>query len=95
MPTVVKTFTYTGTTQQVTIPAGTTSMDISLWGGGGGGGGGDAGGPGGVGAAGHYVTASAIDLTSYVGQTLKVGVGGGGGGGASGGGAPGGTTEKV
>ena len=94
MPTVVKTFTYTGTTQQVTIPAGTTSMDISLWGGGGGGGGGDAGGPGGVGAAGHYVTASAIDLTSYVGQTLKVGVGGGGGGGASGGGAPGGTNGK-
>ena len=94
MPTITKTFLYTGTVQEVVIPAGTTSMDISLWGGAGGGGGGDAGGPGGVGAAGHYVTASAIDLTSYVGQTLKVGVGGGGAGGASGGGAPGGVNGK-
>jgi hypothetical protein len=94
MPTITKTFTYTGTVQEVAIPAGTNSMDIYLWGGAGGGGGGDAGGPGGVGAAGHYVTASAIDLTSYVGQTLKVGVGGGGAGGSSGGGAPGGVNGK-
>jgi hypothetical protein len=94
MPTITKTFLYTGTVQEVEIPAGTTSMNISLWGGAGGGGGGDAGGPGGVGAAGHYVTSSAIDLTSYVGQTLKVGVGGGGAGGASGGGAPGGVNGK-
>jgi hypothetical protein len=94
MPTITKTFLYTGTVQEVVIPAGTTSVDISIWGGAGGGGGGDAGGPGGVGAAGHYVTASSIDLTSYVGQTLKVGVGGGGAGGASGGGAPGGVNGK-
>ena len=94
MPTITKTFTYTGTVQEVAIPAGTNSMDIYLWGGAGGGGGGDAGGPGGVGAAGHYVTASTIDLTSYVGQTLKVGVGGGGAGGSSGGGAPGGVNGK-
>jgi hypothetical protein len=94
MPTIKKTFIYTGTLQTLTIPAGTTSVDISIWGGAGGGGGGDAGGPGGVGAAGHYVTASSVDLTSYVGNTLKVGVGGGGGGGGSGGGAPGGTNGK-
>jgi len=94
MPTVVKTFTYTGTTQQVVVPAGTTSIDVSLWGGGGGGGGGDAGGPGGVGAAGHYVTKSSISLSSNIGDTLKVGVGGGGAGGGSGGGAPGGANGK-
>ena len=94
MPTITKTFLYTGTTQQVEIPAGTTSMDISLWGGAGGGGGPDAAGAGASGAAGHYVTASAIDLTSYVGQTLKVAVGGGGAGGSGGGNAPGGTNGK-
>ena len=94
MPTITKTFLYTGTVQEVVIPAGTTSMDISIWGGAGGGGGGDRAGPGGAGAAGHYVTASAIDLTSYVGQTLKVGVGGGGGGGSGGGAAPGGVNGK-
>jgi hypothetical protein len=94
MPTVVKTFTYTGTTQQVEIPAGTTSIDVSLWGGAGGGGGGDQGGPGGVGAAGHYVTKSGIDLSSYVGSTLKVGVGGTGAGGSAGGSASGGTNGK-
>ena len=39
MPTVTKTFTYSGTLQQATIPAGTTSIDIYLWGGAGGAGG--------------------------------------------------------
>ena len=51
MPTVVKTFNYTGTLQQATIPAGSTSIDVYLWAGAGGGGGSDAGGPGGTGAA--------------------------------------------
>ena len=41
MPTVTKTFTYTGTTQVLEIPAGTSSMSYTLYGGGGGGGGGD------------------------------------------------------
>jgi hypothetical protein len=45
MPAIIKTFLYTGTIQEVEIPAGTTSMDISLWGGAGGGGGGDSSGP--------------------------------------------------
>jgi hypothetical protein len=60
MPTQTKTFTYTGTTQVLTIPAGTTSMDVYLWGGGGGGGGGDQSGPGQVGAGGHFVSATSI-----------------------------------
>ena len=64
MVAVVKTFNYTGTLQQATIPAGTTSMDVHLWGGAGGGGGSDAGGPGGTGAAGHYVTSSTISISS-------------------------------
>ena len=95
MVAVVKTFNYTGTLQQATIPAGTTSIDVHLWGGAGGGGSSDAGGPGGTGAAGHYVTSSTISISSaQVGTTLEVAVGGGGAGGSSGGGAPGGTNGK-
>tara|TARA_E500000318_G_scaffold67108_1_gene61920 strand:+ start:1023 stop:2423 length:1401 start_codon:yes stop_codon:yes gene_type:complete len=94
MATVVKTFNYTGTLNQTTIPAGTTSIDVHLWGGAGGGGGSDAGGPGGTGAAGHYVTATSIDMTSHVGKTMTVAVGGGGAGGSSGGGASGGANGK-
>jgi hypothetical protein len=95
MVAVVKTFNYTGTLQQATIPAGTTSIDVHLWGGAGGGGGSDAGGPGGTGAAGHYVTSSSIAISSgQIGTTLEIAVGGGGAGGSSGGGAPGGTNGK-
>ena len=95
MATVVKTFNYTGTLQQATIPAGTTSIDVHLWGGAGGGGGGDRGGPGGTGAAGHYVTATSIAISSaQIGQTITVAVGGGGAGGSGGGNAPGGTNGK-
>jgi hypothetical protein len=95
MATVVKTFNYTGTRQQATIPAGTTSIDIHLWGGAGGGGGSDAGGPGGTGAAGHYVSSTGISISSaQIGTTMEVAVGGGGAGGSSGGGAPGGRNGK-
>ena len=95
MVAVVKTFNYTGTLQQATVPAGTTSIDVHLWGGAGGGGSSDAGGPGGTGAAGHYVTSSTISISSgQIGTTLEVAVGGGGAGGSSGGGAPGGTNGK-
>jgi len=95
MVAVVKTFNYTGTLQQASIPAGTTSIDVHLWGGAGGGGSSDAGGPGGTGAAGHYVTSSTISISpAQIGTTLEVAVGGGGGGGSSGGGAPGGTNGK-
>ncbi len=76
MPTVIKTFTYTGTKQQTVIPAGATSVEFHIWGGGGGGGGGDRAGPGRSGAAGHYATGT-IDLTAASGQILTLGVGGG------------------
>ena len=94
MATITKTFLYSGTLQQVTIPPGTASIDVHLWGGAGGGGGSDAGGPGGTGAAGHHVSATSISMTANVGKTLTVAVGGGGAGGSSGGGAPGGTNGK-
>ena len=95
MVAVVKTFRYTGTLQQATIPAGTTSIDIYLWGGAGGGGSSDAGGPGGTGAAGHHVVKTGLAIsTAQIGTTIEVAVGGGGAGGSSGGGAPGGTNGK-
>ena len=94
MPSLTNTFLYSGTLQSVVIPAGTTSIDVYLWGGAGGGGGSDAGGPGGTGAAGQHVAATTISMTSNVGKTLTVAVGGGGAGGTSGGGAAGGTNGK-
>ena len=94
MPSFINTFQYTGLLQQAIIPAGTTHMDVYLWGGAGGGGGGDRSGPGRPGASGHFVSATNIDLTSYKGSTLTVAVGGGGGGGSTGGGAPGGNNGR-
>jgi hypothetical protein len=95
MATVVKTFNYTGTLQQATIPPGTQSMDVHLWGGAGGGGGGDRAGPGASGSAGHYVTSTSIAISSaQIGTTINVAVGGGGGGGSGGGNAPGGVNGK-
>ncbi len=95
MVAVTKTFNYTGTLQQATIPPGTTSIDVYLWAGAGGGGGSDAGGPGGTGAAGHHVKKTGLAITSaQINTTLQVAVGGGGAGGTSGGGAPGGTNGK-
>jgi hypothetical protein len=95
MVAVVKTFNYTGTLQQATIPPGTTSIDVYLWGGAGGGGGSDAGGPGGTGAAGHFLQHTGFTISSaQINTTLEVAVGGGGAGGSSGGGAPGGTNGK-
>jgi|TARA_A100001015_G_scaffold295793_1_gene375215 hypothetical protein len=94
MAAVVNTFLYSGTLRQVVIPAGTQSIDVHLWGGAGGGGGSDAGGPGGTGAAGHHVSATTISMTSNIGKTLTVAVGGGGAGGTSGGGAAGATNGK-
>ena len=89
------TFTHSGTLNQAVIPAGTTSVDMYLWGGAGGAGGADAGGPGGSGAAGHHVKKLTYAIaTSLVGTTVEVGVGGGGAGGGSGTNAPGGTNGK-
>ena len=81
MVAVVKAFNYTGTVQDATIPAGTTSIDIYLWGGAGGGGGSDRH-SGGSGAAGHFVKKTSYSVTSNVGDTVQVAVGGSGGGGA-------------
>ena len=95
MVAVVKEFHYTGTLQQATIPAGTTSIDVYLWGGAGGGGGGDAGGPGGSGAAGHFLQHTGFAISSaQIGTTLEVAVGGGGAGGGGGSNAPGGDNGK-
>ncbi len=94
MAAVTNTFLFTGTLQQVEVPVGTQSIDVHLWGGAGGGGGGDRGGPGGTGAAGHHVSATGISMTSNIGKTLTVAVGGGGAGGGGGGSAPGGTNGK-
>ncbi len=94
MAAIINTFLYSGTLQQVEIPPGTQSIDVHLWGGAGAGGGSDAGGPGGTGAAGHHVSATGISMTSNIGKTLTVAVGGGGAAGTSGGGAAGGTNGK-
>ena len=94
MPTVTNTFIYTGTTQELTIPAGTTSISVYMWGGAGGGGGSDAAGPGRAGAAGHYITKTGISLTSAIGKLMKVAVGGGGAGGGGGSNRAGGSNGK-
>jgi hypothetical protein len=89
------TFAHSGTLNQGIIPAGTTSVDMYLWGGAGGAGGADAGGAGGSGAAGHHVKKLTYAIaTSLVGTTFEVSVGGGGAGGGSGTNAPGGTNGK-
>jgi len=95
MAIVTKTFNYEGGVRIAEVPAGTTTLTIHLWGGAGGGGGEDAGGGGGTGAAGHYVTKTDLDMTSYAGtKNISVSVGGGGQGGTTGSGAEGGTNGK-
>ncbi len=84
MPTIIKKFQYQGLINSVSIPAGTTSIDMYLWGGAGGQGGPDAGGLGGTGSAGHFVSKTGYSVTSNIGQTLEVAVGGGGGGSSGG-----------
>ena len=82
MATVIKEFIYSGTLQIADVPIGVTALTMHLWGGGGGSGGADATGPGSNAAAGHYVTKTDFDMTSYDGvKSIAVAVGGGGGGG--------------
>lgn len=88
------TFTYDGLKWDGIIPAGAQSMEIYLWGGGGGGGAQETTGSNGYGAAGQYVTHSSIDLTTHIGESITIGVGGGGGGGSNGGGVAGGTNGR-
>ena len=99
MVAIVNQFGYTGTVLEVTVPPGTISIDVYLWGGAGGGGGPDDN-PGGPGTGGHfmkhigYTGTGAASIASNIGNTLQVAVGGAGGGGSSGGGAPGGSNGK-
>ena len=95
MATITKTFNYTGTLQMAEVPIGTTELAIYLWGGGGGSGGQDQSGPGADGAAGHFVSRTAINMTTYAGvKSIAVAVGGGGGAGQSGTEASGGANGK-
>ena len=82
-PNDTYTFTYDGVKWTGTVPAGAISLKVYLWGGGGGGGAQETSGSDGYGAAGHYATHEVIDLTSYVGETITIGVGGGGAGGSN------------
>ena len=79
MPTIIKTFNYSGQLQLADLPAGTDSVTMHLWGGAGGCGGPDTAGDGADGAAGHYVTVTDLDISAYAGvKKIAVGVGGGG-----------------
>ena len=95
MAIITKTFTYEGGVRIAEIPAGTTTLTMHLWAGAGGGGGEDAAGAGGQGSAGHYVTKTDLDVSSYAGvKNISVSVGGGGGGGTTGSGSEGGPNGK-
>lgn len=95
MAIITKEFIYTGGVNIAEVPHGTTLLTLHLWGGAGGGGGSDVGGGGGTGSAGHYVTKTDLDMTSYAGvKNITVTVGGGGGSGSLGAGAEGGTNGK-
>ena len=78
MVAIVNKFSYTGTVQEVDIPAGTQSIDIYLWGGAAGGGGPDDN-PGGPGTGGQHVKhVGYTGVASNIGNQLQVAVGGGG-----------------
>ncbi len=78
MPTITKTFNYSGQLQIADLPAGTNSVTMHLWGGAGGCGGPDTAGDGADGGAGHYVTVTDLDISAYAGvKKIAVGVGGG------------------
>jgi hypothetical protein len=79
MPTITKSFNYTGQLQIADLPAGTSTVTMHLWGGAGGCGGPDTAGDGADGAAGHYVTVTDLDVSAYAGaKKICVAVGGGG-----------------
>jgi len=79
MPLITKSFNYSGQLQLAELPAGTTTLTMHIWGGAGGPGGPDSAGDGADGAAGHYVTVTDLDVSSYAGaKSIAVAVGGGG-----------------
>ena len=75
---VTQTFTYTGANQNFTVPAGVTSMNVTL----NGAGGGSAANGGGTGGAGGYVSGT-LPVTPGQSLVVMVGQGGGNGGTAS------------
>ena len=70
-----KTYTYTGSDQTYTVPAGVTSINVKMWGGGGGGGAPGSWTYGYPGGGGGYISAT---MTVVPGQNLTVMVGAGG-----------------
>ena len=79
MPIITKTFNYTGQLQLADLPPGANTLTLHIWGGAGGSGGPDSAGDGADGAAGHYVTVTDLDISSYAGvKSIAVAVGGGG-----------------
>ena len=79
MPIITKTFNYTGQLQLADLPAGANTLTLHIWGGAGGAGGPDSAGDGADGAAGHYVTVTDLDISSYAGvKSIAVAIGGGG-----------------
>ena len=79
MPTITKTFDYSGQILIADVPTATNSVTMHLWGGAGGCGGPDTAGDGADGGAGHYVTVSNLDISAYAGvKKMCVAVGGGG-----------------
>ncbi len=94
MPVITKIFDYEGGVRIAEVPSGTTLLTMHLYGGAGGGGGKELA-DGGTGSAGHYVTKSNLDMTSYAGvKNISVSVGGGGEAGTLGAGAAGGRNGK-
>ena len=95
MPVITKIFQYSGAVEIAEVPHGTKSLDFYIWGGGGGSGGEDYAGKGGNGAAGHFVSKTSLDMSSYAGvKNITVSVGGGGGNGDVGGNVSGGINGK-
>ena len=94
MSIITKIFDFEGGVRIAEIPPGTTTLTMHLYGGGGAGGGNELS-EGGVGAAGHYVTVTDLDISSYAGvKNISVSVGGGGESGTTGAGADGGRNGK-
>ena len=95
MPLITKTFNYTGQLQLAELPAGAKTLTLHIWGGAGGPGGPDTAGDGADGGAGHYVTVTDLDISSYAGvKSIAVAVGGGGSSGSSSGSAEGGSNGQ-
>ena len=75
IPTVTTTFTYNGTDQTYTVPAGRTSIAVYLWAAGGAGGGNDSAGETSAGGGGGAVQHTSLSVTPGEVLTLRMGQG--------------------